>query len=231
MDWLLPPDIPWPKFLRLLRRPDPPPGWLETVARLEEMRRRPLLLRWVAQHPKAPAHLRSTLLARLPWRALAAIAHDAAAHPQARAQATERLQILWPVMSTGERIALAMHAPRPLWRLVWRVPDSRVIANLMHNPRLSPDLLAGLFHAPLTPFQAEALAVAPWRESPTFALRVLELMDETFRHPANALVLGQALRWILVLEAEEAIHAASRMAHPPLRRLVRAKGGRREELG
>ncbi|HJW09560.1 MAG TPA: hypothetical protein VJ483_08005 [Holophagaceae bacterium] len=222
-DWLLPPEIPWPRFLRLLRRPDPPPGWLETVAKLEDMRRRPLLLRWVAQHPKAPAHLRITLLGRLPWRALAAIAHDAAAHPQARTQATERLQSLWPVLTTGERIALALHAPRPLWRLVWKVPDRRVLANFLFNPRLSPEHLVNLLQPPLTLAQAEALPLGPWRESAFLAQRVLEIMDETFRHPANALVLGQALHWIKVLEAEEAIHAASRIAHPPLRRMVRAR--------
>ena len=193
------------------------------------MRRRPLLLRWVAQHPKAPAHLRITLLGRLPWRALAAITHDAAAHHQARTQATERLQTLWPVMTTGERIALALHAPRPLWRLVWKVPDVRVLANFLHNPRLSPELLSNLIQPPLTLAQAEALPLAPWRDSSFLAHRVLEAMDATFRHPANALVLGQALHWIKVLEGEEAIHAASRIAHPPLRRMVRARAGRRSE--
>ena len=73
-------DRPWPRFLRLLRHPEPPRGWLEAAAELPELQKRPLLLRWIAQHPKAPAHLRARLLGRLPWRALAAVAADAAAH-------------------------------------------------------------------------------------------------------------------------------------------------------
>src|SRR5690242_1392781 len=112
--WGLPPDLPWSRFLKLLRRAHPPRGWLEAAADLDDLRRRPLLLRWVAQHPKAPAHLRARLVARLPWRALAAVAHDASAHPQARAQSVERLLQGWPGLSLGERRSLALLAPAPL---------------------------------------------------------------------------------------------------------------------
>ena len=55
--WALPPDLPWPQFLRLLRRPEPPPGWLAAAADLPELQKRPLLLRWIAQHPMAPGPL------------------------------------------------------------------------------------------------------------------------------------------------------------------------------
>ena len=35
--WALPPDVPWPRFLRLLRHTDPPRGWLEAAAELPEL--------------------------------------------------------------------------------------------------------------------------------------------------------------------------------------------------
>src|SRR5512134_1044200 len=98
MDWSLPPDVPWPQFLRMLRHPSPPRGWLEHAAEIREIQKRPLLLRWIAQHRKAPESLRSSLLARLPWRALVSVAEDPSAHPMARSMATERLQRLWPGM-------------------------------------------------------------------------------------------------------------------------------------
>ena len=89
MSWPLPPEIEWPRFLRLLRDPNPPRGWLEAAADLPDLRKRPLLLRWIAQHSKAPAHLRANLLPRLPWRALAAMAADSSAHPHAKTMAVE----------------------------------------------------------------------------------------------------------------------------------------------
>ncbi|HET8900766.1 MAG TPA: hypothetical protein VFM84_02405 [Holophagaceae bacterium] len=223
--WGLPPGLPWAKFLRLLRRPDPPRGWLEAAASLDDLRRRPLLLRWIAQHPKAPAHLRAALLGRLPWRALAAIAHDASAHPQARAQSVERLVQGWPGYSMGERRSLALLAPRSLWRLAWKAPDAGVVGNLLLNPKLSLEGLLALVQPPLTPAQAEALPRSPWRESTALAMQVLRAMDRTLALPEAGLVLGQAAPWIRGLDPEEAIEAASGIVHPALRRIIRARAG------
>ncbi|HWQ07868.1 MAG TPA: hypothetical protein VN436_02130, partial [Holophaga sp.] len=121
MDWSLPPALPWPRFLRLLRHPAPPKGWLEAAAALPDVQKRPLLLRWIAQHRKTPEILRLQLLARLPWRPLAAIAMDPSAHPKARSVAVGRLQVLWGGMSTGERRSLACQAPQQLWPMIWRI--------------------------------------------------------------------------------------------------------------
>lgn len=218
--WALPPEVPWPRFLRMLRRPDPPRGWLEAAADLPDLKKRPLLLRWIAQHPKAPAHLRASLLARLPWRGLAAVAGDAAAHPQARQQATEKLQQLWAVMTTGERRSLALHAPRPLWAAVWRTPDVGVLLAFLQHPRLGLDPLVALVQPPLRPAQAEALAHSRWREAGPVAEQVLQALDQTLSLADSGLALGHAAPWIRALDDEARILAASRITTPSLRRMV-----------
>jgi hypothetical protein len=218
--WALPPELPWPRFLRLLRQPDPPRGWLEAAADLPELEKRPLLLRWVAQHPKAPAHLRSRLLVRLPWRALAAVAADTAAHPQARQQATEKLQQQWPTMTLGERRSLAMHAPRQLWSLVWKAPAASVLAGFLQHPKLGLEALVALIQPPLRPSQAEALAESRWREVEPVAEQVLQALDRSLALPDSGLALGHAAPWIRALDEETRILAASRIFTPALRRMV-----------
>ncbi|MBK9796492.1 MAG: hypothetical protein IPP58_08325 [Holophagaceae bacterium] len=218
--WALPPDLPWPRFLRLLRQPDPPRGWLEAAADLPELKKRPLLLRWVAQHPKAPAHLRSRLLSRLPWRALAAVAADAAAHPQARQVATEKLQQQWPTLTTGERRSLAIHAPRQLWSLVWKAPTTSVLSAFLLHPKLGLDGLVALIQPPLRPVQADALAASRWRELEPVAEQVLQALDRSLALPDSGLVLGHAAPWIKALDEEARVLAASRILTPALRRMV-----------
>lgn len=226
MHWALPPEVPWPRFLRLLRQPDPPRGWLELAADLPDMRKRPLLLRWIAQHPKAPAHLRSRLLARLPWRALAAVATDTGAHPQARQQATEKLQQLWAVMTLGERRSLALHAPRPLWHLVWKAPSQGILSAFLQNPKLGLEALVALIQPPLRPAQAESLAQSRWRESGPVAEQVLLALDRSLGLPDSGLALGHAAPWIKALNEETRILVASRTLTPALRRMAHP---RREE--
>jgi len=223
--WALPPAAPWPRFLRQLRRPDPPRGWLEAAAELPELRKRPLLLRWIAQHPKAPAHLRASLLGRLPWRALAAVAADAGAHPQARQQATERLQQLWTTLTTGERRSLALHAPRALWSLIWRCPSAEVLAAFLQHPKLSLEALTALVQPPLRPAQAEALAESRWRDSGPVAEQVLQALDHSLPLPDSGLVLGHAAPWIRALDDEARLLAASRTLTPALRRMVHPRRG------
>lgn len=218
--WALPPEIPWPRFLRLLRNPDPPRGWLEAAAELPELKKRPLLLRWIAQHAKAPAHLRARLMARLPWRGLAAVAGDAAAHPQARQQATEKLQQLWTVMTTGERRSLALHAPRALWPRVWRTPSATVLAAFLQHPKLGLDPLVALIQAPLHPAQAEALIASRWREAYPVIHQVLLVLDRSLALPESGLALGHAAPWIKAMDEEARILAASHIVTPALRRMV-----------
>lgn len=222
MSWPLPPDLPWPVFLRRLRHPAPPKGWLEAAVALEDVQRRPVLLRWIVQHPKAPAYLRAKYLPRLPWRALAQIAWDSGAHPHARQQAGERLQSLWQGLSLGERRSLAPMAPRPLWRLVWRVPDARLLRAFLLHPRLEADTLTGLLAAPLLPAQLEALVGSSWAGHEGLATRVLQVLDETLRLPESGLVLGHGAPWIKALPPDARLVVSTTLRHAPLRRMVRA---------
>jgi hypothetical protein len=214
--------MPWPQFLRQLRHPAPPPGWLEAAAGIREIRKRPMLLRWIAQHLQAPAQLRNQLLPTLPWRALAAIAGDASAHPQARSHAVERLRASWAVMTMGERRSLAALAPAPLWPAIWKVRDTRVLASFLQNPRLTGGALEALVQPPLTPMQADALQVSRWREIIPVACQVLQALDQTLQNPDSGLVLGLAAPWILALPAEDRLVVSTRLGHPALRRMARA---------
>jgi len=223
--WPLPPLLPWPRFLRLLRHPAPPPGWLEAAAELREVQKRPMLLRWIAQHLKAPAPLRNRLLPTLPWRSLAAIAGDASAHPQARAHATERLLARWPGLTSGERRSLALLAPRPLWPLIWKAPDPRILAAFLQHPRLAPEQLATLIQPPLTPAQAQALQASPWKDVVPVAHQVLVALDRGLENPDSGLVLGMAAPWIRALPEPERLLAASRVTHPALRVTLRRWAG------
>ena len=225
VNWSLPPEIPWPQFLRLLRQPAPPRGWLEAAAELPDLRKRPMLLRWIAQHPRTPAHLRNQLLPTLPWRALAAIASDAASHPQARSQATERLQLRWGTLSNGERAALAPLSPRPLWAAVWKVRDTGVLAAFLRHPRLTMEALEALVQPPLGCNQAMALQDSRWRELIPIAHSVLLALDRGLDLPESGLVLGLGATWILALPPGECLIAAARLTHPALRRMVRARAG------
>jgi hypothetical protein len=159
-------------------------------------------------------------MARLPWRALATIASDAAAHPQARQQATEKLQQLWTVLTQGERRSLALHAPRPLWGLVWRTPTSGVLAAFLQHPKLGLEQLVALIQPPLRPVQADALAASRWRDLGPVAEQVLRALDRSLALPDSGLALGHAVPWIKALDDETRILAASRTVNPALRRMV-----------
>ncbi len=159
-------------------------------------------------------------MARLPWRALAAVASDAAAHPQARQQATEKLQQQWTTMTTGERRSLAMHAPRPLWATVWKAPSIAVLEAFLQHPKLGLEPLVALIQPPIRPAQAEALATSRWRESVPVAEQVLQALDRSLDLPDSGLVLGHAAPWIRALDEEARILAASRTLTPTLRRMV-----------
>jgi hypothetical protein len=167
-------------------------------------------------------------MARLPWRGLAAVAADAAAHPQARQQATEKLQQLWAVMTLGERRSLALHAPRPLWLLVWKTPSTGVLSAFLQHPKLGLEALIALIQPPLRPYQADALAESRWRGIGPVAEQVLRALDASLGMQDSGLALGHAAPWVRDLDEESRIQAASRLTTPALRRMVHP---RRDEEG
>jgi lambda repressor-like predicted transcriptional regulator len=190
---------------------------------LDDIQKRPVLLRWIAQHPKAPAHLRAKLLPRLPWRVLASIVWDASAHPQARTQATERLQAQWGILSLGERRSLASVAPRPIWKLVWRVRDSNTIAALLRHRWLTGEQLVALIQAPIQPAHLEALLASEWNRHEGVIAQVLQALDISLREPESPVVLGHAAPWVIALPSDQCLAVANTLRHAPLRRLVRAQ--------
>jgi hypothetical protein len=206
----------------MLRHPSPPKGWLEAAAEIQDLQKRPILLRWIAQHRKTPEALRLSLLARLPWRPLAAIAEDPSAHPKARSVAIERLQVMWGGMSTGERRSFAYRAPRPLWPMIWKVRHAGVILAFLQHPRLSGEHLVGMILPPLFSAHLDALVHSRWLEIQPVAHQVLWTMDRTLQYPDCNLVLGQGAPWIKALPMEERLIAAARLTHPALRKMTRA---------
>lgn len=222
MSWSLPPELPWPQFLRLLRAPSPPKGWLEAAADLPEMRKRPALLRWVAQHPKASAHLRASLMPRLPYKALSSVAWDASAHPQARVMASDRLQSLWAGMTLGERKALAPLTPKVLWPAILRIHDEGLIAAFLAHPKLSAESLQRLLQPPVKPVVLDALARSKWLGLEPLAFRVLELVDHGLLREEPGLALGHAAPWIKSIEPTARLIMATRLSFPPLRKACRA---------
>jgi hypothetical protein len=131
-------------------------------------------------------------------------------------------------MTTGERRSLALHAPRPLWALVWRAPDLGVLAAFLQNPKLGMEALVALIQPPLRPPQAEALAASRWRDMRPVADQVLRALDRSLALPDSGLALGHAAPWIKAMDEDARILAASRILTPALRRMVHP---RRESEG
>lgn len=221
--WGLPPHISWPHFLRLLRHPSPPKGWLEEASLIEDVARRPQLLRWIAKHRQAPAHLRLRLLPRLPWRILALIADDPSAHPQAKSLSIERLTTLWNTLGSGERRSLARFAPKNLWLQIWKTRQVTVLKAFLEHPKLGIEGLLALIQCPLNSAQAESLLESRFQDILPIIEQTLWIMDQSFEWEPCDLVLGHAAPWIRKLKPEEALFVSSRMSHPPLRRMTRSR--------
>ncbi|MCL1894497.1 MAG: hypothetical protein FWG02_09755 [Holophagaceae bacterium] len=220
MNWLLPPEIPWPQFLKLLRRPAPPRGWLEAAAEVPDVRKKPMLLRWIAQHRSAPAHLRVSLITRLPWRALASISWDPIAHPQARAQAVERMQLLWAGLTTGERRTFAAMAPRQMWPMVWKIRDSGVISAFLQHSKLNLNMVVSLIQPPISTAHLDALQASCFSTIAPVAKQVILATDQSLQLPDHGLAFGAAASWILKLDVEDLQQVYSELKNPLLRGMI-----------
>jgi hypothetical protein len=55
------------------------------------------------------------------------------------------------------------------------------------------------------------------------AHQALQALDRALADGEPGVVLGMACPWVRALEPEECLLASTRLTHPPLRRLVRAR--------
>lgn len=88
------------------------------------------------QAPEAILKRPSEILRTRGWRDLAQIANDVRAHHGVRSQAEILLNERFSQLTQGERASLSRVAPRSLISKLRLVPDARVIAALLSNPRL-----------------------------------------------------------------------------------------------
>jgi hypothetical protein len=176
-----------------------------------------MLLRWIAQHRSAPVHLRTRLISRLPWRALASIAWDSSAHPQARAQSVERLQTLWTGLTIGERRSFAAIAPRQMWPMVWKVKDVDVISAFLRHPKLGLEMLASLVLPPISQAHLEALQKSSLSDYAPIIKQVIMAIDQSLQLPGHGLALGVAVTWLQKLDGSDLLQIYHMLNHPLLK--------------
>jgi hypothetical protein len=76
------------------------------------------------------------LLATLPWTSLLAVAQAPRTPPVIRRRAEQKILLLIPNLTRGERIALARRAHRALFSSLIATEDDRVLLALLDNPRI-----------------------------------------------------------------------------------------------
>jgi len=122
---------------RALRAPSCPPELVESLAArrwVVSLRRvLPLLL----GHPRCPRHFALETVPRLGWRELAALSARPQASPVIRRQAERKLLERLPHLTLGERCTLARLGAGQVRAALVRDADSRCIAALLENPRLT----------------------------------------------------------------------------------------------
>lgn len=101
----------------------------------------------LAQHPKTPEPRVLNLVPALYWSDLVELGGNVRIRPRVRQAADRRLLERLPRLGVGARVAIARKAgPGAIGRLLFDA-DSRVIAALLENPRLTETLLAPAIHS------------------------------------------------------------------------------------
>jgi hypothetical protein len=180
-----------------------------------------MLLRWIAQHRSAPVQLRVPLISRLPWRALASIAWDPSAHPQARALAVERLQVLWAGLTLGERRSFAYIAPRQMWPLVWKIRDASVISSFLQHSKIGLEMILSMIRPPISQAHLDALQRSHISNFAPIAKQVISAIDQSLQMPGHGLALGLAAHWVRKLDGGDLLRIYSELKHPLLRGMIK----------
>jgi len=98
-----------------------------------------------------PLYRVTNLISGLPWLSLLSLAQQPATPPQVRRRAKEKLLARIPLLTDGERIALARRAHRDLFSALLSTGELMVIEALLDNPRMTESDLMQLLTDSRTP--------------------------------------------------------------------------------
>jgi hypothetical protein len=172
-------------LLRLLRKRDLPAPVIEAVARHARWNGRNVIRAAIVMHAKTPRTLALRLLALLLWRDQLRVATNLRLAVPLRVAAESRLRERYPELELGEKISLSRTAPGGLVPLLAEEADARVIAALLHNPRLS---------------EADVLSIVRRDRTPAEVLRVIALSERWMVRPP--------IRLAVVCHAATPVHVA-----------------------
>ena len=110
------------------------------------------------------------------WRDLLEITVDVRIRAGTRALAEKYLTLRLPRLTLGEKIALARRATAPLLTSLGQDPDTRVIAALLQNPRLTESTLEPVVAGSRRPRHLELIAKDP-RLGSTYRIRFALILN------------------------------------------------------
>lgn len=137
-------EIGPPEACLALRNPFADSGLIEALVGVTALLRAYDFRREVALHPRTPELIALRLVPGLYWLDLVRLGLDVRIRPLVRRAADLRLTERLPILSVGERIALARQAGTAVLAQVRRDPTPRVIAAMLENPRLTEGILLPL---------------------------------------------------------------------------------------
>ncbi len=91
------------------------------------------------------------LIATLPWTSLLALAQNPRSAPMVRRHAEKKLLGHLPIMTLGEKVALARRVHRPLLPTLLAHADGTVLSALLDNPRLTENDVLVMLHTVRAP--------------------------------------------------------------------------------
>lgn len=137
-------EIGPPEACQALRNPFADSNLIEALVGAAALLRAYEFRREVALHPRTPELIALRLVPGLYWLDLARLGLDVRIRPLVRRAADLRLIERLPILSVGERIALARQAGASVLAQLRRDPTPRVIAAMLENPRLTEGILLPL---------------------------------------------------------------------------------------
>lgn len=125
------------EVVRALRSGHCPAALVERLASSRWTLAAERVLPLVVGHPACPRHFAWEALPRLGWRDLVALAASPRTPPPVRRQAERRLSERVPLMTRGERVAVARVASRAVVLAMLGTADELCVEALLDNPHLT----------------------------------------------------------------------------------------------